>query len=461
MKKYTWIIVIILLLMTGCQAEGQVDIAPDSTVRETDKTASSDEQADAANSPYDNLDVPKSYSIPDIVCPSGKLTIHVDAAIQAPDVPLPIVRVRKTGFASSQIERFANVLFGNAKPVAADSIYQTPTKGYLQREIDALQADIASWNAQIQSKYEMYNGKEEAQEGLEKLMEQMDSAPGTLPAVTPDYSLADDMPSYFAMPDDQTVSRIDILQPDNQSAELAYIRDSFLNVGDVTGLQEDISGLVTISEEDALALAEKTLTDLELNDFTCSGSSAVKYEFGTKGAYVFYFTRQVNGAMETYTNAKNHCSASTVAIDSGAVSEDDIRTWQYEQIHVLVDDEGILSFSYTSPSEVAEIVAEQVTELMPFSEIANVFEQNINRIDQPNTIMSYTKDYYITDIVLGLMSIPEEDYETALLTPVWDFMGYTDINNIKYQLNRREPFFTVNAMDGSIINRSNKYQVSE
>ena len=117
-----------------------------------------------------------------------------------------------------------------------------------------------------------------------------------LPGITPDYSVMGTLASYLAMPDDQTVSRIDVLQTNNQSVELTYIRDSFLNVDDVTGQKEDISDLVTISEEDALALAEKTLTDLELSDFSCTASSTVNYEYGTKGAYVFYFSRQVNGA---------------------------------------------------------------------------------------------------------------------------------------------------------------------
>lgn len=462
MKKHFWILVIILLLMTGCQAEGQVDIAPDSTVRETDKTANSDEQAGEANSPYDNLDIPKSYSISDIVCPSGKLTIHVDAAIQAPNVPLPIARVNKTGFTSSSVKRYADVLFANATPVASDSVYRTPTKGYLQREINALQADIASWDATIQSKYEIYNGKEEAQEALLKLKEQMASAPDTLPGITPDYSVTGALASYLAMPDNQKISRIDIIQPNNQSVELTYIRDSFLNVDDVTGRKEDISALVTISEEDALVLAEKTIADLELNDFTCAGSSTVKYEYGTKGAYVFYFSRHINGAMETYTNAKSFCSATTAAMDTGAVSLEDVYYWQYEQIHMLVDDEGILSLSYTGPSEVTEINASQATALMPFSEIANIFQENISRLDQAGSEqVSYTKDYHITDIVLGLMSVPEKDYETALLTPVWDFMGYIKTKDGEMGINRREPFFTINAIDGSIINRSSLYELTE
>lgn len=73
MKKYIWIVVIILLLMTGCQADvnAYTDIAPNSIARETDTTASANEQVGDANSPYDNLDIPKSYSIPDIVCPLG------------------------------------------------------------------------------------------------------------------------------------------------------------------------------------------------------------------------------------------------------------------------------------------------------------------------------------------------------------------------------------------------------
>lgn len=398
---------------------------------------------------------PKAIQSPISYAPSGKLTIHVDAAIQAPNIPLPIARVRKTGFTSSAVKRYADVLFANATPVANDLVCRTPTKGYLQRQITVLQADIDAWDATIQSKYEIYKGKEEAQEALLTLKEQMASAPDTLPGITPDYSITGALASFIAMPDDQTVSRIDIIQPTNQAAELTYLRDSFLGGDDVTGRKEDISHLVTLSQQDALALAEKTLADLESSDFSCVGSSTVTCDYGTKGAYVFYFTRQVNGAMETYTNARNFCSATTVAMDAGAVAPEDVYYWQYEQIHMLVDDDGVLSLSYTGPSEVTEILKDQEMELLSFSKIADIFEQNINRIDQPNATM--TKDYYITDIVLGLMSVPEKDYETSLLTPVWDFMGYAKMGDFEVGLNRCEPFLTINAIDGSVIDRSLGY----
>ena len=72
-----------------------------------------------------------------------------------------------------------------------------------------------------------------------------------------------------------------------------------------------------------------------------------------------------------------------------------------------------------------------------------------------------TGKYVITTVRLGLMSIREKDSETGLLIPVWDFLGYSESQHGKsvtlLDTNELEPFLTINAVDGSIIERGNGY----
>ena len=66
--------------------------------------------------------------------------------------------------------------------------------------------------------------------------------------------------------------------------------------------------------------------------------------------------------------------------------------------------------------------------------------------------------YHITSIRLGLVNIAEENAETGLLVPAWDFMGYWHSENKNWiediDANEQHSFLTINAVDCSIINRA-------
>ena len=79
---------------------------------------------------------------------------------------------------------------------------------------------------------------------------------------------------------------------------------------------------------------------------------------------------------------------------------------------------------------------------------------------------------FITKIVLGYARVKMSDSNTYILVPVWDFFGtYEAINNgDKQNPNRNEysqqmdntqnfmhSFLTINAVDGSVIDRSLGY----
>jgi hypothetical protein len=70
-----------------------------------------------------------------------------------------------------------------------------------------------------------------------------------------------------------------------------------------------------------------------------------------------------------------------------------------------------------------------------------------------------TCDMYITDVSLGLARVTEKDIGTSgLVVPVWDFMGYTE--DSYGQVAGKDGYnsqLTINAIDGSIINRAFGY----
>ena len=77
-----------------------------------------------------------------------------------------------------------------------------------------------------------------------------------------------------------------------------------------------------------------------------------------------------------------------------------------------------------------------------------------------------SRDYHVMEIRLGYMRIydPGADTSTGLLVPVWDFFGYCDLTDTydgevySYtNAERKASFLTINAADGTVIDRSLGY----
>ena len=108
------------------------------------------------------------------------------------------------------------------------------------------------------------------------------------------------------------------------------------------------------------------------------------------------------------------------------------------------------------------------TDLLPFDKIRAIFEKMVtivgNNVDFNSVFdASGGVEYHITEVRLGLVSISEHNSDNILLVPAWDFLGYergrisADVNWGTRSTNKLEPFLTINAIDGSIIDRSLGY----
>ena len=221
---------------------------------------------------------------------------------------------------------------------------------------------------------------------------------------------------------------------------------------------EDVTSLLSVDESEAYILACNTIKEIGLEDFVCVGQHGTIYRDGgphgpLQAVYDFIFTRQFHGVDLTYTN------------DDTSSSDEYAKPWQYEKVHVLIDDGGVFSVRYQGPIEIAEILLD-ATQLLPFSEIQRTFEKMVLIVDNMADTGIWgatTQEYVIMDIRLGLMSVQEADSDTGLLLPVWDFMGYSRFHEApsgrisELETNGYQSFLTINAIDGSVISRSRGY----
>ncbi|MBN2879637.1 MAG: hypothetical protein JXN65_08410 [Clostridia bacterium] len=211
---------------------------------------------------------------------------------------------------------------------------------------------------------------------------------------------------------------------------------------------------IDMSYEDASQIAKEYIYSLGIDymEIACAEIGIKNYEIQNSDiktnapeCYIFYFKRTVNGVTETYEE--------TVASDSGGFAPSNF----YEYIRIDVDDSGILFFKWVAPTIVLDTLYNNV-ELMPFEDIKAIFKSQImiaNEWMAESDIIS--KEINITRIELGMVRIADDnESDKYILIPAWDFFGNISIEYSDYideKINIATSLLTVNAIDGSIIDR--------
>lgn len=435
--------------------------------RETDNTQMNRPEANAVDL-YTRLGAPEVYS-GELVSKGGRLHVFADAQVLLPSCELPIVRVRPTEFTLEQARRFAEVLMGDDASYVQYS-YDNQTRGAYERRIERLRYGLSDWAGIGQYIFDLqYNTVQEAEAALSELVTKAAAAPEAYPVYTPDFEWEyrkswingkevennDTYLTLFSTKDQATFSYLEIRNARQSSglAEMVYIRDYELPLDTYFDDIYTGSEALHLNAEAARQQAEQTIAQMGIAGFACTSNVLTSYrtEYDEKKpAYHITFTRQIGAVTETYTNAE-------------AALDDYNQPWYYEVIHILIDEGGILRFEYKSPYEIVETVVANTT-LLSFDKIQDVFEKMSlivdNEIDyNPVWDSSGGMEYHITTVRLGLVCVREKNADTGLLVPAWNFLGYergrmsADTNWRTVNTNELEPYLTVNAIDGNIIDR--------
>ena len=216
----------------------------------------------------------------------------------------------------------------------------------------------------------------------------------------------------------------------------------------------------TISEDEARKTADTFMKTVGLDDIYRYYEGGLYSEVrdirvgedteteGYRKLYIFRYMRYADGAFVTFDAKSKH--------EEGWNGDDYVKKdWPAECVEIRVNDSGIVGFDYNAPLEVTETVVDQ-SNLKSFDEIKAAFEKMV-MITNAKTDLELDSGVTveIDRVVLGYAQISEADsYDTGLLVPVWDFQGkVTD----EYGSEFAGSVMTINAIDGSIIDRSLGY----
>ncbi len=461
MKRILILCIALLCLLGACQPTPEQPFVIQNDQEKMLETAKRVEESksEPAAEPvdfYERLGAPRTFQ-KQLSGTGGRLMVDVDAQVILPENELPIIRVEPERaltkawllqFADAVLPAGAEFVTPQVLEVNEEKTYYLRSKAWYVPTIQLMQWAIDHWDEGGSALFDNDDStKADVEKRLAETLTEQSLAPEKMPRIArEDLGM---LGWWQATVDDATLSSIYVFSNpwDGTVDRIEYIRNDHDNPNVIckNRIPNDLD--YRTAEAAAVALVNK----LPIGDFALSVAWPEKYDLygnGTEPCWRFFFGRAYGSARETITNAE--CTR-----DEGYNHQRD-----YEKLLVTVDKDGVAGVRYDAPYTMMETLAEK-TNLMPFSKIEEIFDKMILVYD--NNLNDGTRDktymtYHIQRVELGLVNIPEKNSENGLLVPAWTFLGYAHVESpydgvVDWATNGLKPFLTINAVDGSIINR--------
>ena len=404
----------------------------------------------------------------------GKLTIHADAQVVAElGTALPTATVEPREFTQEDVDNLLKVL------LKGEPLYgYTQTKQECQDSIDYANSD--QWHGDP-------DAPEQTPEELEKrrqsviayYTEKMKTAPEEKPVIHGFYD--SDEPNEVS-----GTATVDGIK---------WCVSIWNNLGDfftnASIIREDYKyrdydiPLPDASKEEAVAEGNALMQELGFDNFVLVDAQQWSPQLPKDNAvWRLYYAPSVSGfpvsgARQDITQTHDGTVYQDCQYWYYAASEEtnpDTVAWELENIYLDVGRDGILSFDWTAPST-KPVVRQAESTLLPFEEIASIAdamlpevivgpkETPLTQLDQYNGFDT-RMDVDITKVSLSLMRIRDKGSLQGTIVPVWDFWGTSDWydaepNAYGYQekgMNYEyQPMLTLNAVDGTVVDRQLGY----
>ena len=407
----------------------------------------------------------ETYSFPerfagDWTSQEGKMTIHADAPVVADQgVALPTATVTPREFTQEDVEKLLTV-FLKGEPLYGF----TQTKQELQDWIDYINSP--EWrpdpDAPEQTPEQLEQRRKDIIAYHSKLME---TAPEEKPIVHGFHDSGDPKEVSGSAMVDGVEYEVSIWNQVGEPWTRAIITRQdykYMEKQDWGGISKEEAIAQGDALMQALGLDAMELDDVQQQD---TGEWQLCYMPTVNG---FCLSSIREDVVETNGGEKVSHFQYYTYLASEETNADPV-SWPMESVWVLVGKDGILDFTWQSPSG-ETIVKEEQTALLPFEEIASIANTmlpvvivgpkshslvDLDRINGFDTKM----DVEITKVSLTLMRIRDKGSLQGTIVPVWDFWGTSSWYRADEQPQNydTQPMLTLNAIDGTVVSRELGY----
>lgn len=474
--------VLLSLSLAGCQETDSL------TVHAAAETPPSEPIQELASHPASLSD----YSVPerftgDWTGVEGCVNVHADAAINLPNVDaVPTATVKRHFFTQEDADKIREAFTGNSP--FYENVY--PTKQSLQQTLNVY--------------YDMEQGKipidtdhattvEELREYyIEPLKAEIETAPDEAVRIPADYTLQtdakhperDNLRGWSEADGRKFQYRIHNIRDFGVGTSVQVYREEYGNInGVIKCMDEEAAGWSNLdfvepstTKDEAIAIANALLEQLGLTDMVCKEINSLIYYKEAPFAsyysnpplrevfdtgYCMRFIRSVGGIPVTNTGGGS---------SSPEDGSDKTGGWGYEQIAIWVNGDSVINFYWANPYTQPEIETAS-NQLLPFSDIQDIFAKMIMVTNEDLLAQNIANGFElhkimdVHDVTLSLMRIRDKDNVTeGRLIPVWDFWAMDkahavdrSYSDLVYEGGYDEVILTINALDGSIVNRKFGY----
>ena len=476
----TLLLALAMLFAAGCQKTPEASIV---TGKSSDELIEKAQADPGAGSLAARLGAPETYK-GSAASADGKLTVTIDAAVTVPDADkVPIRRVEDGTITQEQADALIKglvhtTLYDPDQPLTkseiADKIVQAKQKlaeGPTEQEEGAIYM-VAGGDVDESGESGQMTWEEYMQDSIDRLTEQYEAAPETSepqPITGQFEQLDENSESITGKGYEKDIGYESLSVSNNRwltgSSVAHYYRgDSDTYASGILASREeiardypdfDLSTLpdLAITEQEAAELGDELVDTLHIPGMSLwsarelyDAASLVfpDRDFPVRCRWVLQYTRVVDGVPITYTD------------DTLVFTIQDDNTfqfpWMYETLTLYIGDDGIEELRWEAPYELTETVTED-SALLPFEDVMDIFEKMY--VVQND---GQAKDVTVSDICLGYARVLKQD-ETGvgLLVPAWDFFGTVSYEDSKAYAQPNASLLTINAVDGSIIDRSRGY----
>ena len=499
MRKTFALLIVITIFLTACQPTPEELIVQNKAGEEMQNAIN----ATANPNVSQNGDINETTIVTEHITKSmtndlGTITISFDADVSIPDVnKIPIAVVKKHSFTQEQLDSIISVFAKGEKlhkldtPLTKEEIDEIILK--LKRQSTDMNSDMAQSplsidletgeGTYIKNEAELL---EYANELIAEWEQKRLTAPDTYEYIPPNMNISESENEYIEAKVDLGKTDMALLGCKKDEIGESLYFENFDACSGVHYLDLSSASLagtknpfgVTISYDQAKNIAFNTLLELNLNEEFVLGDSYVGKDINdrseNKEYYVLYFERAVNNFPVTH-------SYKGIAYNSN----DDpayIQPLQFEKLAMWIDDTGIVQFLWDSPLSITEIVNDNVAITVDAEKAAEAIGTQWF-FEYADLLGGQCEEIKIdiSSIKLGLYRIRYRGHPGEyILVPVWDFYGsvsaylpqdntfltdkgkemtpmvdgmYVYRMNPGYQMS----IGTVNALDGTIINRELGY----
>ena len=423
------------------------------------------------------MGIPNQWS-ETFISQNGKVSFNINGEIDIPRVEkIPVAEVSTTPFIQEQVDKIVEVLLGG------NQLYEP--QGLSREQIEA---SIIKTKAQIaEAKNDPDAESKESkimklEAGLEASEKQYGETPEFIDKipVPPKLSSMENNEGYEGSYDglnvmvDTEVGNMFFTVKNYKNYSLARLNErttdgqSFKEYH-VYNVQEPIERPkgVNISKDEAQKKAKdiaQTLDDgLELVYTGVAGR--IGDEEDDEHVWQMVFTRTVEGFVTPY---ETHEQGGDISVELTA------QPVPYEKMVISINDKGIAEFQWQTPMRVDRIANKNVA-LMAFGDIQgrakDMLQNSFNQLSENYEDEVEHTNVYVNRITLGFARINVKDrFGGYKLVPVWDFYGHwqnelkdtNDIPEEKLDLQEADTYsyhslLTINAIDGSVIDRNRGY----